>query len=189
MGTRSSRKIAQACIEDVAFRYLAANQFPDFRTINNFRNRHIEAFGKLFLEVLMLCKEAGLANTGHIALDGTKVGANASKHKAMSYGRMKAEEERLTKEIAEITAQAQAIDLQEDQQLGKDKAGNELPDDLQRRENRLDKIQKAQAALEQRAAERQMERGKDDGPQGDPPKPEDKEQYNFTDPESRIMPS
>jgi len=189
IGVRPSRKLAKECVEDVAFRYLAANQFPDFRTISDFRKRHIEAFSKLFLEVLMLCEEAGLANAGHIALDGTKVGANASKHKAMSYGRIKAEEERLAKEIAEITTQAQATDLQEDRRLGKDNAGNELPDEFKRKEARLEKILKAKAALEKRAAERQKESEKEDGTKGDPPKPGDKEQYNFTDPESRIMPS
>ena len=191
MGIRSSRKIAQECVESVAFRYLTANQMPNFRTISDFRKRHIEAFSALFLEVLKLCTEAGLANVGHVALDGSKIDANASRHKAMSYGRMKTEEERLAKEIAEMMAQAQAADDREDNKFGKDKAGNELPDELKRREARLKKIKEAKAALEKRAAGRHKEQQKDegDGPKEDPPKPEDNEQYNFTDPESRIMPS
>ena len=191
IGVRSSRKLAKACVEDVAFRYLTANQLPEHSTIGDFRKRHIEAFSGLFLKVLMLCEEAGLAGVGHIALDGTKVPANASKHKAMSYERMKTEEVRLAREIAEINAQAQAIDSQEDEKYGKDKAGNELPEELQRRETRLRKIQEAKAALEKRAAERKPDNDdkKDGGGKGDPPVPKDKEQYNFTDPESRIMPS
>ena len=191
MGIRSSRRLAQACVEDVAFRFLTANQLPDHRTISDFRKRHIEAFSELFLKVLMLCEGAGLAGVGHIALDGTKVPANASKHKAMSYERIKTEEARLAKEIAEMIAQAQATDNQEDEKFGKDKAGNELPEELQRRETRLRKIREAKAALEKRASERKPDHDdkRDDGDKGDPPVPEDKEQYNFTDPESRIMPS
>ncbi len=157
MGVRPSRKIAQECVENVAFRYLAANQFPNFQTVSGFRKRHIDAFSVLFLEVLKLRTETGLANVGHVALDGSKIAANASRHKAMSYGRMKTEEARLAKEIAEIIAQAQATGDREDSKIGKDKVGNELPGGLRHREARLKKIEEAKAALERRAAERHKE--------------------------------
>lgn len=182
---RSSRKIAKKCVEDVAFRYLAANNFPDFRTVSDFRQRHLAAFKELFLEVLMLCKEAGLATLGRISLDGSKVKANASKHRAMSYGRMKAEEERLAKEIEELTEKARRTDEEEDQEYGKDKTGDEVPDELKRKEGRQQRILEARAALEKRAAEEKKDEAKEDVP----PKPDGKAQYNFTDPESRIMPS
>jgi transposase len=183
-GVRASRKLARKCVEDVAFRYLAANNFPDFRTISDFRQMHLAAFKELFLQVLVLCRAAGLTTLGHIALDGSKFKAHASKHKAMSYGRMKAEEERLKQEIEQLVAQAQRIDREEDLKYGKDKSGDEVPDELKRKEDRLKRIQEAKAALEEEAAKA---RGKDDS--GDPPKPDDKTQRNFTDPESRIMPS
>lgn len=185
-GVRSSRKIAKKCVEDVAFRYLAANNFPKFRAIADFRLRHLESFKKLFLQVLLLCKEAGLANLGDVALDGTRIKANASKHKAMSYGRMKAEEERLAKEIEAMIAQAQSVDEREDELYGQDKAGDEMPEELRRKEDRLKRIRAAKAALEARAA--QEKKNKDKGDDG-PPKPDDRDQYNFTDPESRIMPN
>jgi transposase len=190
VGIRTSRKLAKACVEDVAFRYLTANQLPDHRTICDFRMRHTEAFHGLFLKSVLLCEEAGLTGLGHIALDGTKIAANASKHKAMSYARIKAEEERLAKEIAEIIDQAQAADEQDDEKYGKDNDGNEMPEELEFRETRLKRIKEAKAALEKRAAERKPDRddNKDDG-KGDPPLPNDNDQYNFTDPESRIMPS
>lgn len=185
-GVHSSRKLAKKCEDEVAFRYLSGNNLPKFRAIADFRARHLAAFKKLFLQVLLLCKEAGLMNLGHVALDGTKFKANASKHKGTSYGRLKAEEQCLKKEIEALISQAQNADNQEDAAYGKDNRGDEIPEELRRKEDRLKKIREAKAALEARAAEKEEknEHDKDDPP----PAPPDKEQYNFTDPESRIMP-
>jgi transposase/cell division septum initiation protein DivIVA len=183
-GVRSSRKIAQKCEDEVAFRYLTANNLPKFRAIADFRQRHLDAFEKLFVAVLTICYESGLVKLSHVSLDGTKIKANASKHKAMSYERMQTEEERLTQEIATLIAEAQQIDQQEDKLYGKNKRGDEIPKELRRREDRLAKIRKAKTALEKRVA-KERKKDKDDG---EPPLPKGKDQYNFTDPESRIMP-
>ena len=182
-GVRSSRKLAKKCVEDVAFRYLAANNFPDFRTISDFRQRHLASFKALFLEVLLLCRQAGIGNLGKVSLDGSKIKANASKHKAMSYGRMKSEEERLMQEIEKLIAQAQRADCEDDEKYGKDKTGDEVPEELKYKESRLKKIREAKAALEKKAAEKKKIGD------SDPPKPDDTDQHNFTDPESGIMPS
>lgn len=210
-GTMSSRQIERKCQEDVAFRVLSANQNPDHDTIAEFRRIHLEALSGLFIQVLRLCQEAGLVKLGHVALDGTKVKANASKHKAMSYERMLETEKRLQEEVAKLLAKAQTVDAAEDEQYGKDRRGDELPAELARRESRLVKIREAKAALEQQAKERaardaeaarakieerrrkEEETGKKIG--GRPPEvpdpekavPEPKAQRNFTDPESRIM--
>ena len=211
-GVYSSRKIQARTFEDVAFRYLSGDQHPDHATIAEFRKRHLDALSGLFTQALLLCSKAGLVKLGHVAIDGTKIKANASKHKAQSYGRMGETEQRLKQEIEALLKQAEKTDAAEDVQYGKGKRGDELPDELARRENRLKKIQQAKAELEQQAkekvaqqraeterkqAEREEEkrrtgkkkRGrKPKPPDPDKATPEDTAQRNFTDPESRIMP-
>ena len=194
-GTRSSRKIMRRCRVDVACRVIVGQDIPDFRTISDFRKVHLARLEALFVEVLKLCALAGLAKVGTIALDGTEVKANASRHKAMSYDRMKAEEQRLKQEIARLLADAQAVDEAEDIEHGPDRHGDELPDELARRQSRLAKIQGARMLLEERAraeaaeeAARRQAEGK--SPPATPPAeavPGPKDQINFTDPESRIM--
>jgi len=194
-GTRSSRRIMKRCHVDVACRVIVGEDIPDFRTISDFRKIHLARLEALFVEVLKLCALAGLARVGTIALDGTKVKANASRHKAMSYDRMKTEEARLKEEIAKLLADAQAADEAEDLRHGPDRHGDELPDELARRQSRLAKIQEARRVLEERAvieaaeeAARRQAEGK--SPPTTPPAeavPDPKDQINFTDPESRIM--
>jgi transposase len=187
IGVPSSRKIARRLEEDIAFRVLAANNTPDFRTISDFRKDHIKALAGLFLQVLRLCQKAGLVRLGHVALDGTKIKANASKHKAMSYKRMKEEEARLEAEVAELLKRAEAVDAEEDQRYGRDKRGDELPEELAFRESRLKRIREAREALEAEArAEAEQKRGKGKEASG---VPDDKAQRNFTDPDSHIMPA
>lgn len=200
-GVYSSRRIARRLHEDVAFRVLAAGNAPDFRTISDFRQRHLEALSGLFERVLALAQAAGLVTLGHVALDGTKIRANASKHKAMSYGRMQKEEIRLAAEVAAMLRRAEEVDAAEDAQYGPDISGDELPEQLRRREDRLRRIREAKAVLEAAAKqEAEAERARraaatPPGPRrGRPPKPpretpRDRDQYNFTDPESRIMKS
>ena len=185
-GVASSRRIARRLQEDIAFRVLAANNTPDFRTISDFRKDHLEALGGLFLQVLELCRQAGLVKLGHVALDGTKVRANASKHKAMSYGRMKEQEGQLTAEVAELLRRAGEVDDDEDRRYGRDKRGDELPEELAFRESRLRKIREAKAALEAKALA-EAEQAESEG-RSHPGVPDDKAQRNFTDPDSRIMP-
>jgi transposase len=151
VGTFSSRKIQKRLIEDIAFRVLAAGNQPDFRTISDFRKIHHKALEGLFQQVLRLALNAGAIKLGRVALDGTKVKANASKHKAMSYGRMKEDERRLREEVRNLLAQAKAADDEEDSRYGKDKSGDELPEELSRRETRRQKIREAKRALEERA--------------------------------------
>ena len=153
VGVFSSRKIERATYEDVAFRVLAGGAHPFFTTVNDFRLTHREALSGLFLQVLKLCARAGLKTVGHVSLDGTKVQANASKHKAMSYGRMKDEEKRLAAEIEQMLFRADEVDRFEDEQHGRDKRGDELPEEFQRRDERLRRIREAKAALEKEAAE------------------------------------
>jgi transposase len=194
-GTRSSRRIMKRCRVDVACRVIVGEDIPDFRTISDFRKIHLARLEALFVEVLKLCALAGLARVGTVALDGTKVKANASRHKAMSYDRMKAEEARLKEEIAELLAEAAATDTAEDIEHGPDRHGDELPDELARRQSRLAKIQSAKRLLEERAklaaaeeAARRQAEGK--APSKAAPAdavPDPKDQINFTDPESRIM--
>ena len=198
-GTFSSRRIAKKLQEDVAFRVLSGENFPAHRTIAEFRQRHLKAFQELFVQVLQVAQEAGLLQLGMLAVDGTKVKASASKHKAMSYGRMKQDKERLEAEIAELMSRAQGTDAEEDAQYGPDKRGDEIPDELQRREQRLGRIQEAIERLQERQAEEdradgrsekqsapgeEKKKGSGKRPFGEPP---EKKQDNFTDPESRIM--
>ena len=185
-GVASSRRIARRLHEDIAFRVLAANNTPDFRTISDFRKDHLEALGGLFLQVLELCRQAGLVKLGHVALDGTKVRANASKHKAMSYGRMKEQEGQLTAEVAELLRRAGEVDDDEDRRYGRDKRGDELPEELAFRESRLRKIREAKEALEAKALA-EAEQAEREG-RNHPGVPDDKAQRNFTDPDSRSMP-
>ena len=210
-GVVSSRKIERATYEDVAFRYLAADQHPDHDSIASFRQTHLQSLAELFTQALRLCDKAGLVKLGHGAIDGTKLKANASKHKAMSYERMVEKEKQLREEVEKLLAQAAQTDAAEDAQYGKGNRGDELPAELARRESRLKKIAEAKAALEQEARERATvekaaaeakleERRRQEEAQGKkfggrPPqvpdpeqaKPEPKAQRNFTDPESRIM--
>ena len=187
IGVPSSRKIEKRLEEDIGFRVLAANNTPDFRTISDFRKEHLKALAALFLQVLKLCQKAGLVKLGHVSIDGTKIKANASKHKAMSYKRMKEEEARLETEIKELLQKAVAVDEEEDSRYGKSKRGDELPKELVFRESRLRKIREARAALEAEARwEAEHTQGKDKKATG---VPEDKAQRNFTDPQSHIMPA
>jgi transposase len=153
VGVYSSRKIARATYEDVAFRVLAGGAHPHFTTINEFRNRYRTEYAELFKHVLKLCRAAGMVSLGHIAIDGTKLNANASKHKAMSYERMKEDEQRLSAEIEELLKKAEAADRDDDRQHGAGKDGEDLPKELQLREARLKKVKEAKAALEKEAAE------------------------------------
>jgi len=196
-GTFSSRRIARKLEEDVAYRVLAAGNGPAHRTIAEFRQQHLAAFEGLFVQVVQIAREAGVVHLGTLAIDGTKVQANASKHKAMSYGRMRDEETRIRAQIAALTAQAATSDATEDAALGPDVRGDELPAELQRREARLATIAAAKARLEARQADEDREQGRTpgDGRKGRGPRPfardfgvpPDDAQDNFTDPESRIM--
>lgn len=177
VGVRSSRKLEERLGSDVRFMYLAGQARPDHKTISEFRRRHLEAFEALFLDILHLCAAAGLVSLGRVALDGTKVKADASKHKAMSYARMDEREAALEAEVRRILAEAEATDRAEDELYG-DARGDELPPQLRTREGRLRAIREARAALEAEAKERS----------GDPEAvPEPRAQRNFTDPDSRIM--
>ena len=183
VGVFSSRRIERRLVEDIAFRVLAAGNQPNFRTISDFRKIHLGTLEGLFEQVLKIALEAGAMKVGRVAVDGTKVKANASKHKAMSYDRMQEKEKQLRAEVKQLLAQAEAADAAEDQQYGKDRRGDELPAELQRRETRIKKIQEAKRAVEQRARDKAVAEGAD-------PKqatPKDKDQNNFTDPQSRIM--
>ena len=198
-GVFSSRRIASRLHEDLAFRFLAAENFPSHRTICDFRKRHLQEFRDLFVQVVQLAREAQLVGLGTIAIDGTKIRANASKRKAMTYKRMKEEEERLQKEIGELTERARRLDDAEDEKYGSESRGDDIPQELARREDRLAAIQAAKQRLEQRQKEADNEKKREPGDHkpgsGKPGKPfkrpygvpEEKTQDNFTDPESRIM--
>lgn len=200
-GVYSSRRIAQACEERVDFMAVTALNRPDFRTIATFRRRHLKALGDLFVQVLKLCRAAGLVKLGHVALDGTKVAANAGVHKAMSYGRMREAEKKLAAEVSAWFAHAEATDAAEDREHGADKRGDEMPDWVANKAERLERIRAAKAALEAEA--KAPPAPDDDGPgpssgmmertsrprraaDGGPP---DRAQRNFTDPDSRIQPT
>jgi len=204
VGEPSSRKIEKRSYEDIPTRMLAAGAHPDHDTIAHFRATHTPALSRLFVQVLSICQEAGLVKLGHVALDGTKIKANASKHKAMSYGRMQVKEQELQEEVDRLLSMAEAVDRQEDATYGAGTRGDELPEDLRFREKRLEKIREAQAVLEAAAAEKaeakqqEIDRKNKELEQkhtqrrGRPPTPpsgipDDTQQYNFTDPESRIM--
>jgi len=195
-GIYPSRRIARACRERVDFMALTAMQTPDFRTISEFRKRHLATLGELFVQVLRLCQEAGLVKLGHVALDGTKVKANASKHKAMSYGRMKKAEGELEAIVKGWLRQAEAIDAREDEEQGAELSAEELPDWVRDKQRRLEKIREARARLEAEAQAQAAEKGEENksGGRGRPRKnepgtPKDSAQSNFTDPQSRIMKS
>jgi transposase len=183
VGVFSSRKLQRRVQEDVAFRVLAAGNAPDFRTIATFRKLHLAALQGFFEQVLRLARQLGAPRVGRVALDGSKVKANASKHKAMSYGRMRAKEKQLRDEVRHLLAQAEAADTAEDAVIGADRRGDELPAELHRRESRLKRIRDAKRALEARAKAEAAAAGKP----AETAKPDPKAQYNFTDPESRIM--
>lgn len=182
-GTYAARKIAAKLVDSVAFRFLAAGNQPDFRTISEFRRRHGEALAALFTQGLRLCRQAGLVKLGRVAIDGTKIKANASKHKAMSYGRMRTQEAALEQEVHALLRQAEAADRDDDQRFGPDRRGDELPAELARRASRLQKIREAKAALEAEARARAQTEGKPP----DDAVPPDKTQRNFTDPEAKIQ--
>lgn len=204
IGLPSSRKIEKATYDRVAFRVLTADQHPDHDTISEFRNRHLKALSGFFVQILQLCQQVGLVKLGHVSLDGTKVKANASKHKAMSYGRMVKKLDELEEEVKRLFAEAEAVDEAEDALYGKGKRGDELPEELRFRQSRIKKIKEAMESLEKEAhtkawakrkeiAEKEQslkEQGKKR--KGKKPKePSDsvdpKAQRNFTDPDSRIM--
>ena len=183
VGVFSSRRIQRRLVEDVAFRVLAAGNAPDFRTIAAFRQTHLAALQGFFEQVLHLARDLGTLRVGRVAVDGSKIKANASKHKAMSYDRMKKKRKQLRDEVQALLAQAEAADAAEDAAHGADRRGDELPAELQRRASRLQRIREATRALKVRAQE-------DAAAKGHPPEaatPDPKAQYNFTDPESRIM--
>ena len=183
VGVFSSRKIQKRLVEDIAFRVLAAGNQPDFRTISDFRKLHLKALEELFQQMLRLTLETGMMKLGRVAVDGSKVKGNASKHKAMSYGRMKETEKRLREEVRKLLNQAEAADQEEDSRYGRDRRGDELPEELQRRETRIARIREAKHALEERAREQAKSKGKDP----EEAQPTKKAQYNFTDPESRML--
>lgn len=202
MGTYSSRRLQKLCERDAAYRVIVGADVPNFRTISDFRKDHLAALQGLFVQVLHLCREAGLVKVGLVSLDGTKVKANASRHKAMSYAYMQKEEQRLQEEIAGLLRQAESTDAAEDDLHGREMRGDELPAELARRESRLARIQEAKKALEEQAvsaaqAEESRRQAEDDARRaaGETPRarkpvdptPEPKAQRNFTDPESKIM--
>jgi len=204
VGVPSSRKIEKATYESIPFRVLAADQHPDHDTICAFRRRHLKALAALFVQVLRLCQKAGLVKLGHVALDGTKVRANASKHKAMSYARMEKSVAELEAEVQRLLAEAEAMDASEDSRYGKGRGGDEVPQELRFKQSRLAKIKEAKEALErevskhapeQQAAYEKKRRDYDSragSRRGRPPKapsdkPEPKAQRNFTDSDSRII--
>ena len=205
-GIYSSRRIAKACRERVDFMSIVALDPPDFRTLCEFRKRHLKALSRLFVQVLKLCDKAGLVKLGHVAFDGTKIKANASKHKAMSYERMAARAAQLDAEVAKWFAAAEAADSKEDKIHGPDKQGDEMPEWVADKARRAEKIRAAKAELEAEARaaaeakakaeaeaeeKRKTEGRKKPGKPAAPPSPEPapKAQKNFTDPESRIMKS
>lgn len=198
-GVFSSRKIAKRLEEDIAFRVLAAGNFPAHRTLRAFRQRHLAEFSELFVQIVRLARESGLVKLGRVGIDGTKVKANASKHKAMSYKRMKQREQELEAQIKELARRAEAQDEAEDAEYGVDCRGDEIPEELRRREQRLEAIRAAKARLEARQKEEDEQEGRHLDEDGNTRGPgggrckralgevPDNKQDNFTDPESRIM--
>ena len=199
-GTFSSRKIARKLEEDVAYRVLGAENFPAHRTISEFRLQNLNEFENLFMQVVRIAREVGLVKLGTIAIDGTKIKANASKHKAMSHGHMVKQERRLQQEIHDLTKRAGEQDVEEDGLYGAEFRGDEIPAELSRRNERLSKIKAARERLEARQAAEDRSAGRTPGDDEDRPEGKrgagfkrkfgevpDKKQENFTDPESRIM--
>ena len=199
VGVLSSRQIEKACQETIPFRVLTANQHPDHDTIEEFRRRHLQALATLFIQLLHICRKAGLVKLGHVVLDGTKVKANASKHKAMSYARMQKSVAELEAEVKRLLQEAETVDQAEDQRFGKGRRGDELPKELRFKQSRLVTIKEAKEALEIEARQKkeqqrreQEEKEQKQNPRGRPPQapreePAPKVQRNFTDPDSRIM--
>lgn len=202
IGVTSARGIERRCVTDVAFRWLAANQVPDYRSIARFRRRHLCVFEALFVQVLALCAQAGLVRLGRVALDGTKLRASASRHKAMSHSRLGPRIVEIEAQVADLLAEAEATDRAEDAEFGQDRRGDELPAELARRESRLVKLRAAKAAIEAeaaekaaaKAAERAQAKGATEGEVATAAEaaasvavPDPKAQRNFTDPESRMM--
>jgi len=202
IGVRSSRKIERATYEDVAFRFLAANRHPDHNTIARFREKNLDVLEGLFIQGLKIAERLGLVKLGRVALDGTKVRAHASKHKAMSYGRMLVKEKELKAKVRKLFDAARKIDLEEDAEYGHGKRPKDLPEELKFHRDRLAKIRAAKLALEEEArakaaaeiaasadrADTDREESPKDGGGTPPPSVDAKAQRNFTDPESRIMP-
>jgi transposase len=197
-GTFSSRKLAKKLEEDVALRVLGAGNFPAHRTICEFRQRHLQEFQELFVELVRIAREAGMIRLGTVAVDGAKVKANASKRKAMSYKRMKEADQRLRREIEQLTQEASRVDREEDRIYGEDRRGDELPEELKRREDRVARIEAAIKRLKERQAEEDRQKGRHEGDDRKSPRggrkfkrefgePKEKAQDNFTDPDSRIM--
>jgi transposase len=202
IGVTSSREMERRCHVDVAFRWLSANAAPDYRSISRFRRRHLRAIDVLFVQVLALCAEAGLVRLGRVALDGTKLRASASRHKAMSYDRMGPRIEELEAQVAAMLAEAEATDLAEDEAFGEDKRGDELPPELATKEGRLAKLRAAKESIEaearekaaqeakvkakhQGASEEQAQAAGAEAAEGATPK--GRAQRSFTDPEARMM--
>ena len=198
VGVFSSRRLEKRLSEDIAFRVLAAGNEPDFRTISEFRRIHLKALEGLFVQVLQLALKLGAMKLGRVAIDGTKIKANASKHKAMSYERMLREEQRLREEVKQLLAEAEQTDKDEDKRYGRNRRGDELPAELGRREERLKRIAEAKKALDARACAEAEQKDQNSDKNGRPgagskrgrraaAQPKPKAQHNFTDPESRIM--
>ena len=201
VGLPSSRRIERKTYEDVAFRVLSCDAHPDHSRISDFRKRHLKEIARLFIQILEFCAAAGLVKVGHVSFDGSKLKANASKHKAMSYGRMVTKETQLQVEIERLLVEAEVTDAAEDRKYGKGKRGDELPEDLRFKKTRLEKIKRYKRELETRVRQEAIDSGKLDkegnpppptGRGGKPPKtppgtPKPKDQINFSDPESRIM--
>ncbi len=202
IGVTSSREMERRCHVDVAFRWLSANAAPDYRSISRFRRRHLGAIDVLFVQVLALCAEAGLVRLGRVALDGTKLRASASKHKAMSYDRMGPRIEELEAQVAAMLAEAEAVDMAEDAEFGEDKRGDELPPELATKEGRLAKLRAAKEAIEAEARDKAAQKAQDKATErgasahearaagaaaAEVAAPPGRAQRNFTDPESRMM--
>lgn len=198
VGVFSSRRLEKRLSEDIAFRVLAAGNEPDFRTISEFRRIHLKALEGLFVQVLQLALKLGAMKLGRVAIDGTKIKANASKHKAMSYERMLREEQRLREEVKQLLAEAEQTDKDEDKRYGRNRRGDALPAELGRREERLKRIAEAKKALDARARAEAEQKDQNSDKNGRPgagskrgrraaAQPKPKAQHNFTDPESRIM--
>jgi transposase len=201
-GVTSSREIERRCVTDVAFRFLSANCAPDYRSVARFRRRHLGALDEIFVQVLALCAGAGLVKLGRVALDGTKLHASASSHKAMSYDRLGPKIEQLEAEVKDLLAEAERVDEAEDAAFGEDRRGDEIPAELARREARLAKMRAAKEAIEAeakekaaaRAAEKARKSGADEAEvarkaaeAAEAATPEPRAQRSFTDPEARMM--
>lgn len=209
-GITSSREIERRCETDIAFRYLTGGEKPDHDTVCSFRVRHLEAFRGLFVDTLRVARQSGLKKLGHLAVDGTKMKANASKHKAMSYGRMDEAMKKLDEQVDKLLAEAEALDAQEDERYGKGRRGDELPEEMKNPKKRAERLREAARQLEaekklelavekekrrerigqakQELEEQARKKAEAEGKEPEKAKPSEKAQYNFTDPQSRIMP-